>query len=976
MLDKQITILSVDTCNFYSNREARLHWKNHKLRIERFTLVQQIDEIENELQKYGIDNKELSSTLEEEGYNLDKWIEHEDYENIKTLCEKHYELKKYVKLKNTKIKQIKNIMLALLANKVDMNIKTSGKHHVRKLRNLNPSCNKKNDVFKNIDVPIDEDNCISVFDSSFTRMIHANQESLCEDFMVIQVYYFDVVKDLIYHGFIYKGEKYRYFTSSAGQIRTKKCVFVKESVWNKYEKTIMCGLTLDKINSKGGSNPNKFLAYTALTNSATDAWEDFDIDKTIVVPDFETNVNGEVDFIDDVTYKIERNRMDVPIPHMDGCGIILPSVVESNRMIRLPWVKGLLGQFDFRKFIEVHNCSPIVTDIYGKEHDVIKEDIQIIFTASQFKMHKYYESWEEYKDCFKRFNCVAGYTNPEREKIKDSTINYQMLQSLTDITEDEMYEIAKPSIDKLNNLCSSVDNIKILLGITDYNQNQTYFQKAISLYPDLINDVSVKDKIRDIKDALTKRYKSGKLSVHGKYTFLLPDLYAFAEWLFLKEENPKGLLENGEVFCWLFKTNDKLDCLRSPHLYIEHAIRNNVACGKYGGDRKKSAREWFCSNAVYTSCHDLISKILQFDVDGDTSLVVADKAIIKVAERNIKNVVPLFYNMKKAPSVILTKESIYDGLNHAFTGSNIGIYSNDISKIYNSDIMVNGTDEEKRKAIDLIKILCCENNFKIDYAKTLYMPERPDDIHEDITSFTNNKLPAFFKYAKDKLDEQVELPNGSFVNRLDDIIPKVRLNFRHIGLNKPDYTLLMTDPDVKCQAEFTDKGKIIKEKTDPMILKYIELNSIVCYKINNLKDYHEAELINNSKLRELVMFNKIKDETLSELSKFGYTKTQIVDMLIDFSYRVKNNTRKDLLWICYGNIIYQNLKRHIHGGIKTKVTQCEDCGKWFEIKSRNGNSKKCPDCYEAYRKQRKLETQRLRRMKMKSEVQKSDMTLN
>ena len=35
-----------------------------------------------------------------------------------------------------------------------------------------------------------------------------------------------------------EGEKYKYFTSSAGQIRKKKAVFIKESVWNKIEKTI------------------------------------------------------------------------------------------------------------------------------------------------------------------------------------------------------------------------------------------------------------------------------------------------------------------------------------------------------------------------------------------------------------------------------------------------------------------------------------------------------------------------------------------------------------------------------------------------------------------------------------------------------------------------------------------------------------------------------------------------------------------
>jgi hypothetical protein len=271
-------------------------------------------------------------------------------------------------------------------------------------------------------------------------MIGAKPDELTFDFMVIQVYYFSVIKDLIFNGFVFRGEKYIYFTSSAGQIRTKKCVFVKESIWKKYEKTIMCGLTVDAINAKGGINPNKFLSYAALTNSATDIWEEFDIDKTIVIDDFETNVNGTYDFIDETSYTVERKQGDIPITHTDGAGMILPNafnIKQKNMMVRLPWVKGLLCVFDWVKFIEVNNCSSLIKDIYGVEHDVIKENIQVIFTKSQFKLYKYYQSWNEYKEKFKEYNCIASYTNKEEDRIKNATINYQMLQTLIDISDEE-----------------------------------------------------------------------------------------------------------------------------------------------------------------------------------------------------------------------------------------------------------------------------------------------------------------------------------------------------------------------------------------------------------------------------------------------------------------------------------------------------------------------------------------------------------
>ena len=106
--------------------------------------------------------------------------------------------------------------------------------------------------------------------------------------------------------------------------------------------------------------------------------------------------------------------------------------------------------------------------------------------------------------------------------------------------------------------------------------------------------------------------------------------------------------------------------------------------------------------------------------------------------------------MKKALPVKLTKESIYNGLNSSFKSGNIGQYSNNITKIWNSDTFINGTDEEKQEAIDLVKLLCAENNFCIDSAKTLYMPTRPKDIDTKIKSFTKNQVPYFFMYAKDK----------------------------------------------------------------------------------------------------------------------------------------------------------------------------------------------------------------------------------
>lgn len=941
-LDKQIQIYSIDTGNFYSNRESNLHWINHKLRSERNRLVEESKDIESKFEAVGVCKDDICMC---------------DSDDMAHLAERHAELGKMIAMKNEKIRNSKEKLLQLLSNKVEANIKSGGTHHIREL--------SENQVSGK--------NVISVFDSYFTRTIGAQPDELCEDFMVIQVYYFDVIKDLIYYGFTYKGEKYVYFTSSAGQIRTKKTVFIKESVWKKYEKSIMCGLTIDDINAKGGNNPNKHLAYLALANSATDVWEEFDIDKTIVIDDFETNVFGTYDLVDDSDYSIKRVSDYVPIPHTDGAGMMLPCM-GKNRMIRLPWVKGLLGVFDFRKFIEINCCFPVIKDIYGKEHDVIAEDIQVIFTKSQFKMWKYYDSWDHYKEMYKKYGCTAGITNVEEDRIKDATINYQMLQSLTDITDEEILDIAKPSIDKLNNLCSSEGNIKAAFGVTPYNTNKNAFQKSIELYPNLLNDEYVKAQIRDIKDSMVKKYKAGKLQVHGKYTFILPDFYAACQHWFMGIENPKGLLENGEVFCWLFRKSEKLDCLRSPHLYREHAVRKNMAWREVDGSIRDWIREWYCTDAVYTSCHDLISKILQFDVDGDKALVVADEVVIKVAERNMgedekenkEETVPLYYNMKKAEPVQLSNVSIYDGLNAAFVGGNIGIYSNNISKIWNSDVFVSGTDKEKKQAIDIIKLLCMENNFVIDYAKTLYKPERPKGIKELITDHTKDNLPHFFKYAKDKGDSQVIGINESFVNKLEDIIPNPRINCRKLGLGKIDYRLLMSNPDIECIVSFTDRGKLIKEDTDPLIVKYCELNSqhrFVLDSAMRVDKTFSVDTIRKSQFKNDLKYRNAIDGIKDELSQYGYSDEEIADILVKFLYGIRESKHKIALWLCYGDIIFSNLEKNVKK--KTKEIQCVDCGEWIEVDVFDSATCRCEECQVVH----KRDLARLRKQKQRQKLQ-------
>lgn len=731
---------------------------------------------------------------------------------------------------------------------------------------------------------------ISLFESSLTRIIKLPIKEQTTDLFVIRVYHYKVLKSILEDGFIYDDEMYEYFTSSAGQIRTKKMVCIKSSAYEEYKDAITCGLDVETINSKGGVNSNKYQAYLALVNSASNKWERFNIDRMIVVEDFSTIINAEVDNIDRETFEVLRKKVDIPIEHMDGCGIMLPTVGKSSFMFRMPWVKGLLTCFDYIKFIKENRekgATSKIKDVYGKEWDVIEDKISIILTASQFKMWKYYDSWDDYKEKFKKHKCEASKLNEEDVGV-DANINYQMLQTLTTVTDEELELLARDTVDDILSLGSDRKVMLRVLGATKANKNKNYFQKSLLAYPEMLADVHSREVIKDKKKSLINDARAGKLRINGKYTYIIPDLYAFCEWLFLGNDNPNGLLNDKEVHCKIFNEGE-VDVLRAPHLYREHAVRNNIKTEKLD--------EWFISKGIYTSCKDLISRILQFDNDGDKALVVQNETLTNIAKREMEDIVPLYYEMKKAEATDINSETLYTALTSAYK-ANIGIISNDITKIWNSD----------NPNIEAVKWLTAYNNYVIDYAKTLYLPNFPDHVNEEIKSFTKSKLPHFFQYAKDKEEDKVEDLNGSTVNRLHSIIPNKPIQFKRI-VGSFDFRNLMNT-------------------------KYPTASEIVIDTYNKLNRNKRLWLDKNGSSTEF-QFNEMIRRELSKLHK---SEKYIVDVLIQYLYS-SGNKDKEGLWNVYGDIIYENIITNLGGTISCEMCKvraekinetsiyCEPCGK-------------------------------------------------
>lgn len=887
-LDKQVHLYAVDTKAFYTDEEMAIEKEISELRKRKRQNKAVVDLME-EYHHGGIKEGKLRKRLVDCKYLSQKEDPLPDDDTIVGLKQESRRLAQEISSKKNELRKVFDDFCG-----------------VRQFRN----------EF------LTDFNVISIFESYLIRTIGVQAGELSRDLLVVKTCYFKVLQDIIYNGFILDGDKYVIYTASAGQIRTKRSVFIRESVLREHEMTLMCGLTVDHINELGGVNTNKYLAYLALSNSATDEWTDFDIDRCIVVDDFETEVHGVVDYIDDKTYEITRQEMGVPITHTDGAGMILPSVSKKNFMCRLPWVKGLLASFPFDKFIrEANRKEPkvnhgIVKDIYGQEHDVLAENIQIIFTKSQFKMSKYYSNWEEYKTFFKKYNCQAGICNMEEDEFGKAKINYQMLQTLTDLSDDELWEIMSATVSKLDRTCHDRETMLQVFGATRSNTRPSAFQRALLLYPELLQDEYSRDTLRLIRAKLEREAVAGRLDVEGYYTFIVPDLYAFCQRLFLREENPTGLLVDGEVYCRLFEPGAELDCLRSPHLYREHAVRKNM----FGINDE--AKRWFATDALYTSDMDLISRVLQFDCDGDKALVVSDKVLVDAAKRNMDGIVPLYYPGLKAPPSAITPENIYKSMTWAYTSCNVGVVSNEITRVWSSDQEID---------LDLVKFLTLYNNLVIDAAKNLYLPKKPEDILQRLAPYTKSKVPHFFMEAKQKSRKQVASINGSTVNRIRGLLPAMRLNFNWDSCGKFDWRVL-------CSSSVIPRNDITQKIVD-------------MFKQRSRRMRFKTDDETNESNR-VFLCEQLRADLLSIHPDPHFVCDVLVRELFDPRHSSK---RKIVFWECFGGEVVEHLQKNVNQNQK----MCTRCGKRYYREA--ANQVLCPACQKKQRRQYKTQWDRNKR---------------
>lgn len=845
---------------------------------------------------------------------------------------------------------------------------------------------------------------IAIFESDLTRTFNCNDMKYSEDIISVVTYYTEIFNSIIHNGFTYKDKKFVFFTAGAGQTRNKKSTFVSEDKLNKNFNKLFCGLTKETINDLGGMNTNKYLAYTSLCQTNSSIWEDFNIDRAIVIDDIEfeipnqkvryiytetpqdkeelldlrnrlneiknkinqlklieektveeileeedlvkqkKNINKSIKDLKSKYHTTQIKEMNVKIPFTDGFGIMFKK--NKNCMVRAPFIKGLFSYISKDKFQKFSRDNKIkinkITDIYGKEYSI--NEIDYIFTKSQFKMNGYYKNilddngniiktgWEIYKENFKEYKCDICRCNIENNTKLNAKTNYQILQTLTtEMTDDNIKNLASYDIDNLNGIGNNLQSMLNILGSNEEkNNNLNNFQKSLILYPEMLKDFYVRKLLKNTKDSMIKKIRSGKFNINGSYVFVIPEPLACLQWWFHGEQNLNklGVLKENEIYCRLFEDKEELDCVRSPHLDHAHCIRNNK--------NTEETKYWYNTNGIYVGVNDIMSKLLMFDNDGD-SLLVHNNIIIIGCSKSFQEkygMIPNYYEMPKANSRLLNNDSLFEGIITAYHHGNIGSPSNEITKIFNT-LDINSTEEEIREAIEIVALRTCDVNSVIDFAKTLYKPEIPSNVLKKYKKYSGKKVPHFFIYAKGKKEKQVEKITNNNINRITKIVKSNKIVFKDF-LGKYSYKNLINQNYENYNIDEDSIQNIINlyrdiDMSNQRRLGYIDINSLDC----DEREKFNIQIEYNS-LKQRNMFVDFVKEDINI----------IVNVLVK---ELKNEPNKDTLWKLFGDIIYENINNNLKN---TKI--CECCKERFEVEGVNDRNIYCENC----RRENELEKKR------------------
>lgn len=504
--------------------------------------------------------------------------------------------------------------------------------------------------------------------------------------------------DKINRGFSVNGIQYRRLVGTPNGV--KKSVVTYCSVVN--ANGVRMHEELDKRMNGGRDErkelvPAKFEAYKALACSAS---VPVSMPKDILVVD-DFVLTFEDDFIelkdaesDDGEPIMTEKRGEFELNASDGFGLVLPALAKrwseelgldytaGGMCIRNLFLKGMAFVFDFHEFARRFYDGDTITDVWGTVHTI--SDVELIVPVSVMKLWDSYRSLSHYLECCEKYGHGFAVTKTTEKKLENErTLNYQFIQSY-DLTDDEIKELVQPTIDEIREtICGDGDKTLLFLRGAcgknyDFDADTNYLAKAIMVEPRVAKDPFA---ITTVCNMIKKRIddlKIGVLKVHGNYTVISGDPFAFCQKIFGCDvpDEEKGLLRAGEMYSkyWVEDCNNKkVVCFRAPM-----SCHNNIRTMNVVHNEDIDFWYRYLDTVNIINCHDSFYAAENgADNDGDAILTTDNEILLK----NTHEVPAIVCVQKKAEKCVVTEERLALANKNSF-GNDIGTLTNRITSMY------------------------------------------------------------------------------------------------------------------------------------------------------------------------------------------------------------------------------------------------------------------------------------------------------
>jgi hypothetical protein len=605
------------------------------------------------------------------------------------------------------------------------------------------------------------------------------------------------------------GFRYKRLLASAGMMRRNVVQFIREDYEKPLKEILNCGRNL---NSK--LVPNKFSSYFGLYSSST---QEVSTPKFVVIPDYEYTKLVTVDYMTDKVvngdYQMEERTIPQTINVFDGQGIISPdqsffwaaeldiSWIPATWIFRMPFGKGQLVTFDFHKFAREAGKFKVV-DVWGQEHNIF--DVEVLVSASQFKLATSYESCDHYLENCKKNQLNWGVSRYSPEKTKTHSFStYQFLQNLNISSDDQIKSLCKDTVEWIEKVSGGDYKYSVLFMLGELAQSdidENIFSsisdpvlKSLLYELDLINNAYIKNYIFHMINKKVRESYMGVLLLNGSnYQPMIGDCVAQIEHALGMEV--KGVLSSGENYSnyWNKKNVKKISTLRAPMIWHSE---NNVI------DLKDDSitREYFKNvydGIIFNIYDDSLAKMSGADLDGDICQSTDQKEFIDCAY----NEKMISYDRKMAVKKEIVEEDLWQYDIPSFN-SRIGFVTN-VSSYYHTLLpLFDPLSDEYKAIINRLKLIFCWQSMEIDKTKgieTLPFPKHwtrwtkiKEDFSEDEKKEAefNNKLiadkhPYFFRWLYPEKNYKYTKHQKTYENYcyskfgfgIDDLLSKTEKN--------------------------------------------------------------------------------------------------------------------------------------------------------------------------------------------------------